>query len=64
MSPYLDDLAKLAPVCREAYEGDVDSKPNNHCNWERLLPTTSSDFGWVENDSHFRYRVKSRSNNN
>lgn len=58
MNSILDNLAKLQPICRETYGTDRSNKPNNHCNWERLLPTTSSEFGWVENDEHFRKRLR------
>ncbi len=57
MSNILDQLAKMKPVHREIYGTDRNNKPNAHCNWERLPPTISSGFGWVENDAHFRERL-------
>jgi hypothetical protein len=53
----LDILSSIPPKNREVYGYDKTDKPNTHCNWERVLPTVSSDFGWVETDDHFRSRI-------
>ena len=57
---YLDELAKAEPLTRETYGNDPDNKPNDHCVWRRELPTTTSGMAWVENDEHFRNRIKAR----
>lgn len=54
----LDCLEKIPTINRLNFGTDKNNKPNNYCNWERLLPTLSSEFGWVENDEHFRDRIK------
>lgn len=59
----LDELAKCTAVHREVYGYNKLHKPNSHCNWERVHPTTTSIYGWVENDDHFRTRVKSKMGN-
>lgn len=60
LGDYLDKIAQIAPMSREIYGADESNKPNDHCNWERLIPTLTSPFGWVENDEHFRSRIKAR----
>ncbi len=37
---------------REFYSNDWREQPNDHCFWDTLFG------GWLENDEHFRNRIK------
>jgi len=57
MISHLDYLMSLNPISREIYGNDPDNKPNDHCVW-RDVGYTVEMFCWVENDEHFRERIK------
>jgi len=57
MSYYLDNLGSITAVTRESYGCDKENKPNDHCYWDRLIPSVTSEFGWIEADDHFRERI-------
>lgn len=50
----LDKLIMLAipHKCRISYGSDESTRPNGNCYWD-------ADLGlWIENDQHFRARIK------
>lgn len=53
----LDELVKLPQVTREVYGYEEASRPNDHCNWIDL-GYSRTIMAWVENDEHFRKRMK------
>lgn len=49
----LEELCNLQVIARILYGIDQANKPNNHCYWDE-------DYGWLENDEHFKQRIKER----
>lgn len=54
---YLDQLVSIPQVSREVYGYDEENKPNDHCVWVDL-GYSRTIRAWVENDEHFRERIK------
>lgn len=47
----------LPQVHREIYGYEENTKPNDHCVWTDI-GYSRSVMAWVENDEHFRSRIK------
>lgn len=57
MISHLDYLMSLPQVHREIYGYCEEDRPNDHCNWQDI-GYSKSLMAWVENDEHFRGRIK------
>ena len=53
-------LSTPMKVFWRVFYGTSEIKPNDHCYWDDGI--YSDRFGWVENDDHFKSRIKSELN--
>lgn len=49
-------LSLITPLTRQWYGDNKDKVPNKHCYWDDGI--YSSSYGWVENDQHFKGRLR------